>query len=241
MKTRTVVPRSGGVPRRRERAPVRRPGAPPGHDGRWQRRRGRRRGRDACAGSCGSSPARSGTACVELRALRGGQDVASAAPCGGPPATLVPGTPPGEGRTARLPHRRPRLRRSPSERAGEDLGALRIEDPDHPDEVLVAAGAPWYMTLFGRDSILTSWMALPLDPEMALGTASALARLQGREDVAGHRGAARPDPSRGPLGSRRRLARVGRRRHLLRVDRRHAVVRDARRTSYGGGARRPNA
>jgi len=65
------------------------------------------------------------------------------------------------------------------ETSAEDLGALRIFDPDHPDRVVVAAGAPWFMTLFGRDSLLTSWMLLPLDPTVALGTLKALAELQG--------------------------------------------------------------
>jgi glycogen debranching enzyme len=45
--------------------------------------------------------------------------------------------------------------------SAEDLGLLRIFDPSHPDRVVVAAGAPWFMTLFGRDSLLTSWMLLP--------------------------------------------------------------------------------
>jgi glycogen debranching enzyme len=61
----------------------------------------------------------------------------------------------------------------------EDLGALRIFDPVHPDAVVVAAGAPWFMALFGRDSLLTSYMALPLDQSLALGTLQALARKQG--------------------------------------------------------------
>ena len=64
-----------------------------------------------------------------------------------------------------------------------DLGGLRLLDPDHPGEALIAAGAPWFMTLFGRDSILTSWMTLLLDPGIALATVRALARLQGRDDV----------------------------------------------------------
>jgi glycogen debranching enzyme len=63
----------------------------------------------------------------------------------------------------------------------EDLGALRIVDPEHPDDVIVAAGAPWFMTLFGRDSILTSYMALIVDPDIALGVLRTLARLQGEE------------------------------------------------------------
>ena len=35
------------------------------------------------------------------------------------------------------------------------------------------------MTLFGRDSLLTSWMLLPVDPTVALGTLQTLAQLQG--------------------------------------------------------------
>jgi glycogen debranching enzyme len=62
----------------------------------------------------------------------------------------------------------------------EDLGALRIFDPDHRDLPVVAAGAPWYMTLFGRDSLLTAWSALPADPYLALGVLEALARRQGK-------------------------------------------------------------
>jgi len=64
-------------------------------------------------------------------------------------------------------------------RSLEDLGALRIFDPEHPERAVVAAGAPWFMTLFGRDSLLTSWMALLVDPDLALGTLQTLARFQG--------------------------------------------------------------
>ncbi|HEV2086976.1 MAG TPA: glycogen debranching N-terminal domain-containing protein [Cryptosporangiaceae bacterium] len=62
--------------------------------------------------------------------------------------------------------------------AGE-LGVLRMHDPEHRDRVVMAAGAPWFMTLFGRDSLLTSWMLLPVDPAVALGTLQTLADLQG--------------------------------------------------------------
>ncbi len=65
------------------------------------------------------------------------------------------------------------------ERSGHDLGALRISDPDHPGVAVVAAGAPWFMTLFGRDSLLASWMALPFNQQLALGTLQTLARYQG--------------------------------------------------------------
>jgi glycogen debranching enzyme len=64
-------------------------------------------------------------------------------------------------------------------RSGLDLDALRIKNPD--GHAFLAAGAPWYMTLFGRDSLLTAWMCLPLDAELALGTLQTLAAMQGRE------------------------------------------------------------
>ena len=63
--------------------------------------------------------------------------------------------------------------------SAEDLGSLRIFDGHRPDRSVVAAGAPWFMTLFGRDALLTSWMLLPLDPSLALGTLNTLAQLQG--------------------------------------------------------------
>ncbi|MFI9404104.1 glycogen debranching N-terminal domain-containing protein [Nocardia sp. NPDC052316] len=62
-----------------------------------------------------------------------------------------------------------------------DLGALRIFDPEHPERAVVAAGAPWFMALFGRDSLLTSWMVLPLDRRLAVGTLQSLADLQGKK------------------------------------------------------------
>lgn len=62
----------------------------------------------------------------------------------------------------------------------EDLGSLRIFDPENNDRVVVAAGAPWYMALFGRDSLLASFMSLPVDSSLALGTLQTLAERQGR-------------------------------------------------------------
>ena len=70
------------------------------------------------------------------------------------------------------------------ERSQIDLGSLRIHDPEHPGREVVAAGAPWFMALFGRDSILTAHMALPVDPELAIGTLQTLAALQGQTTVA---------------------------------------------------------
>jgi glycogen debranching enzyme len=65
-------------------------------------------------------------------------------------------------------------------RSRADLGALRIFDPGQPDRAAVAAGAPWFMALFGRDSVITSLMTIAMDPELALGTAQTLARYQGK-------------------------------------------------------------
>lgn len=63
-----------------------------------------------------------------------------------------------------------------------DLAGLRIVDRAHPERVVIAAGAPWFMTLFGRDSLLAAWMTLPFDATLAVGVLHALAELQGTVD-----------------------------------------------------------
>lgn len=60
-----------------------------------------------------------------------------------------------------------------------DLSALRLSSPAAPDEVFLAAGAPWFFTLFGRDAIWAARMMLPLGTTLAGDTLRALARLQG--------------------------------------------------------------
>jgi glycogen debranching enzyme len=67
-------------------------------------------------------------------------------------------------------------------RTEQDLGSLRIFDPDDPSRAAVAAGAPWFMALFGRDSLLTAFMALPIGQDLALGTLKTLARYQGEKE-----------------------------------------------------------
>ena len=52
----------------------------------------------------------------------------------------------------------------------------------HHSRALPAAGLPWFMTVFGRDSLLTSFQALPFVPELAATTLRALALLQARRD-----------------------------------------------------------
>ena len=60
-----------------------------------------------------------------------------------------------------------------------DLAALRFSTLTMPNRSLPAAGLPWFMTIFGRDSIFTSLQALPFVPELAATTLLALAERQG--------------------------------------------------------------
>jgi len=48
-----------------------------------------------------------------------------------------------------------------------------------PKGTFIMAGIPWFATLFGRDSILTAFFALPFNPALAVGTLKTLAALQG--------------------------------------------------------------
>ena len=59
-----------------------------------------------------------------------------------------------------------------------DLAALRFYPDGMSDASLPAAGLPWFMALFGRDSILTSYQTLPFVPELARTTLWALAAKQ---------------------------------------------------------------
>lgn len=66
-----------------------------------------------------------------------------------------------------------------ADRAFSDLNSLRIADRSLPDAVFLAAGAPWFYTMFGRDSIIAARMLLPVDRSLAEGTLRALAARQG--------------------------------------------------------------
>jgi glycogen debranching enzyme len=59
-----------------------------------------------------------------------------------------------------------------------DLAALRCRPDAVPDSTLPAAGLPWFMALFGRDSLITSYQALPFAPELCRTTLRALAAQQ---------------------------------------------------------------
>jgi glycogen debranching enzyme len=59
-----------------------------------------------------------------------------------------------------------------------DLAALRFYPESVPESSLPAAGLPWFMALFGRDSLITSYMAIPFVPELARTTLLALGAHQ---------------------------------------------------------------
>ena len=61
-----------------------------------------------------------------------------------------------------------------------DLGALRMRPDLANGGTLPAAGLPWFMAQFGRDSLITSFQALPYLPRFAATTLQALAARQAR-------------------------------------------------------------
>lgn len=68
------------------------------------------------------------------------------------------------------------------DQALEDFAALRLYDLDLSADVWVpAAGIPWYVAVFGRDSIIASLQALPVHPLFAIGTLQKLGQWQARE------------------------------------------------------------
>ncbi|HCI79772.1 MAG TPA: amylo-alpha-1,6-glucosidase [Ktedonobacter sp.] len=68
------------------------------------------------------------------------------------------------------------------DQAIEDMGALRIYDMDVSDEAWVpAAGVPWFVTLFGRDSLTVSYQNMAVAPGFARGALQRLAEHQAKE------------------------------------------------------------
>ncbi len=64
------------------------------------------------------------------------------------------------------------------DRGRRDLRALLTPTPHGP---VYAAGIPWYVTIFGRDSIFSAFQTLMLNPEPARNTLRCLAAYQGRQ------------------------------------------------------------
>jgi glycogen debranching enzyme len=68
-----------------------------------------------------------------------------------------------------------------------DLNALRMRARrGAPDSELVAAGLPWFMAPFGRDTLISSFQALPLGDGLARAALHALSDLQARRDSPAH-------------------------------------------------------
>jgi glycogen debranching enzyme len=69
------------------------------------------------------------------------------------------------------------------EQAVRDMEALRLEDPTFERGVFIAsAGVPWFVTLFGRDSLIVSMQGISGYPELAAGALRRLSALQATAD-----------------------------------------------------------
>jgi len=69
------------------------------------------------------------------------------------------------------------------DQAVHDLEALRLEDPSFERGVFIpAAGVPWFVTLFGRDSLIVSMQGISGFPEFASGALRRLSELQATAD-----------------------------------------------------------
>jgi glycogen debranching enzyme len=67
-------------------------------------------------------------------------------------------------------------------RSLDDLEALRLTTPIDDGDTFLGAGVPWYLTLFGRDSLWAARMMLPLGTDLAFETLRVLGRRQGTRD-----------------------------------------------------------
>src|SRR5437867_728788 len=65
-----------------------------------------------------------------------------------------------------------------------DLASLRMQSDGAGIGKLPGAGMPWFMTVFGRDTIITCLQTLIFGPELARTALEVLAELQAREDNA---------------------------------------------------------
>jgi glycogen debranching enzyme len=63
-----------------------------------------------------------------------------------------------------------------------DLAALRMRHGGAGLAKLPAAGMPWFMTVFGRDTIITCLQTMLFGPDLARGALDVLAELQATED-----------------------------------------------------------
>jgi glycogen debranching enzyme len=70
-------------------------------------------------------------------------------------------------------------------RSVADLGALHNDGPG-PGEQYMAAGVPWFASLFGRDNLIAALETVAFIPALAVETLGILARLQAKADDPWH-------------------------------------------------------
>ena len=112
--------------------------------------------------------------------------------------------------------------------------------------VLPAAGLPWFLTVFGRDTLITAYQTVSFGPQLARGALLALASLQGKESRRLQGRGARQDPARDPAGradparaeAAQPVLRHGRRDHALADPALRVLALDRRRRA-GPAARGP--
>src|SRR5262249_34519535 len=68
------------------------------------------------------------------------------------------------------------------ERSVSDIAALRMRVAGHGYGLIPAAGAPWFMTVFGRDTVITCLQTMLFGPELSRGALRVLAALQSETD-----------------------------------------------------------
>ncbi|MEK8109568.1 hypothetical protein NKG94_43800 [Micromonospora sp. M12] len=108
-----------------------------------------------------------------------------------------------------------------------DLAALRFSPLSLGGATLPAAGLPWFMTMFGRDSILTCLQTLPFTPQLSKTTLRVLASCRAAGSTTSGTGPG-AHPARDALRRNRRL-RGAAALAVLRLGGRHTAVRRAAR------------
>ena len=73
------------------------------------------------------------------------------------------------------------IRRRPSRQWGGLLAALRLHPELSAGATLPAAGLPWFMALFGRDSLIISLQNAIVHPQFALGALKAAEWIAGKK------------------------------------------------------------
>ncbi|MDI9588874.1 MAG: glycogen debranching N-terminal domain-containing protein [Acidobacteriota bacterium] len=66
-------------------------------------------------------------------------------------------------------------------RSLSDLDGLTLSHENNPELRFIGAGAPWFLTLFGRDSLITAGFLNSVDTSLVMETLALLASLQGQE------------------------------------------------------------